>query len=127
MKSGLFLRGLWVWTYVWQSTIFVTLGLWGSFVLKHRSSRAHQVLLLSMTGAVIVPVASILVKYYELGVFIAEPVMVQPSANDWAPIRHRETSEIVPAGSIDMKRPQSKKTPRRSWLVHATQSFSGLR
>ncbi|UCF14399.1 MAG: M56 family metallopeptidase, partial [Phycisphaerales bacterium] len=61
-------------TCLWQSIGLVAAGLSASFLLKRRSSRAHQVLLLSIVAAVIVPIISTLVKHYELGVFVAEPV-----------------------------------------------------
>ena len=101
MKSELFLGGPWLWTYLWQSTIFVALGLAGSFILRHRPSRAHQVLLLSMVAAVTVPTASILVKHFELGVFVAGPVVMESRADDWNPASHHEPSAIVPPESIE--------------------------
>ncbi|MEJ2704519.1 MAG: M56 family metallopeptidase, partial [Sedimentisphaerales bacterium] len=101
MKSELFLSGPLLWTFVWQSTIFVALGLVGSFLLKHRSSRAHQILLLSMIAAVIVPAASLFVKHYELGVLTTEPTIVRLSPDDQVPAGNHETPEIVSAKNIE--------------------------
>ena len=80
-----------VWICLWQSAVLVLAGLAASFLLKRRSSRAHQVLLLSIVAAVIVPVVSTLVKHYELGVFVAEPVVkplqleTEAVGNDFSP------------------------------------------
>jgi len=84
MIRELFLSNFSLSSCVWQSTIFLVVGLVSSFILRHRSSRAHQVLFLAMMAAVIVPIMSILVKHYELGVFVAEPVVIQSPAKDWA-------------------------------------------
>ncbi len=80
-----------VWTCLWQSMVLIAVGLAASFLLRRRSSRAHQVLLLSIVAAVIVPVVSVLVRHYELGVFVAEPVAVplqlesEAAAGDFSP------------------------------------------
>jgi len=62
--------------------LLVVVGLAASFLLRRRSSRAHQILLLSIVAAVIVPAISALVKHCELGVFVAEPVVVQSQLED---------------------------------------------
>ncbi|HCO94877.1 MAG TPA: hypothetical protein DIU00_13155, partial [Phycisphaerales bacterium] len=82
---------------LWQSTISLAAGLLGSFLLRRHSARAHQVLFLAMIAAVIVPAASLLVKQYELGMFAAEPVVIQP------PIEGRainETTGIISSEAI---------------------------
>ncbi len=71
MIRELFLSDFPLSSCVWQSTIFLVVGLVSSFILRHRSARAHQVLFLAMIAAVIVPIMSILVKHYELGLFVA--------------------------------------------------------
>ncbi|HUV67392.1 MAG TPA: M56 family metallopeptidase, partial [Sedimentisphaerales bacterium] len=80
---------------LWQSMVLVVVGLAASFLLRRRSSRAHQVLLLSIVAAVIVPVVSTLVKHYELGMFVAEPVVMQSQLEDQA-----ITSDFSPLGPI---------------------------
>ncbi len=65
------------WSCIWQSTVFIVAGLLGSFILRHRSARAHQVLFLSIIAAITLPVISILVKHYGLGLFIAKPALTQ--------------------------------------------------
>lgn len=103
MIRELFFGDSLLWSCVWQSTIFFVVGLVGSFILRHRSSRAHQVLLLSMMAAVIVPITSILVKHYELGVFVDEPVVIQSEAEDWAGASDYGASEIISAENIEHK------------------------
>ncbi|MHC4568096.1 MAG: M56 family metallopeptidase, partial [Planctomycetota bacterium] len=83
-------------TCLWQSIVLVAVGLAASFLLRRRSSRAHQVLLLSIIAAVIVPIVSVLVKHYELGMFVAEPALVQPYLETEA-----FASEFGPAGPVD--------------------------
>ena len=77
MTGEIFSVESFVWTCLWQSMVLVAAGLAASFLLRRRSSRAHQVLLLSIIAAVIVPIVSTAVKHYELGMFIAEPVAMQ--------------------------------------------------
>ena len=71
MISEVFSAETFFWSCLWQSTIFIAAGLLGSFILRHRSARAHQVLLLAIIAAVALPVISLLVKHYELGMFEA--------------------------------------------------------
>ncbi|MBN2316683.1 MAG: HEAT repeat domain-containing protein [Sedimentisphaerales bacterium] len=101
MKSEILLSGSWLWTCVWQSTIFAILGLTGSYILKHRSSRAHQVLLLSMVAAVIVPAASMFVKYFGWGAFVAKPVVIHSPKENPLRINHPNASEIIQAKSVE--------------------------
>ncbi len=74
MISELFSENAFLWTCIWQSTACMAAGLASSFFLRRRPARAHQVLLLAMIAAVIVPIMSALVEHYELGVFVAEPI-----------------------------------------------------
>jgi len=62
-----------VWMCLWQSTACVAAGLIGSFILRRRPARAHQVLLLAMIAALAVPAMSIMVKHLDLGLLSAEP------------------------------------------------------
>ena len=77
MTGEIFSIESFLWNCLWQSTIFLVAGLLGSFLLRRHSARAHRVLFLAMIAAVIVPAASILVKHYELGLFVAEPDVIQ--------------------------------------------------
>jgi len=88
---------------VWQSTIFIVVGLVSSFILRHRSARAHQVLFLAMIAAVIVPIMSILVKHYELGMFVAEPVVIQSPAEDVGRVGNFGAPGIISAEDIEHK------------------------
>jgi beta-lactamase regulating signal transducer with metallopeptidase domain/peroxiredoxin len=97
MTSEIFSANFPLWVCAWQSTVFVVVGLVASFILGRRSSRAHQVLLLSMIAAVIVPIASILVKHYELGVFAAKPTAIKSQDERWVMSDNREATGIVAA------------------------------
>lgn len=103
MIRELFLSDFSLSSCILQSTIFIVVGLVVSFILRHRSSRAHQVLFLAMIAAVIVPIMSILVKHYELGVFVAEPVVIQSSAEDWATASDYGASGVISAENIEHK------------------------
>jgi beta-lactamase regulating signal transducer with metallopeptidase domain len=103
MIGELFLRDFSLWGCVWQSMLLVAVGLVASFILRHRSARAHQVLLLSMIAAVIVPIMSILVKHYELGVFVAEPVVIQSQPKDRPTAGNYGASGITPVENIEHK------------------------
>ena len=96
MISEIFPAESFFWNCLWQSTIFIVIGLTGSFILRHRSARAHQILLLAIIAAVIVPVLSTLVKHYELGLFAAKPAIIQSQPEDQDIARNLETSEIIP-------------------------------
>ena len=103
MIRELFLSDFSLSSCVWQSTIFIVVGLVGSFILRHRSSRAHQVLFLAMMAAIIVPIMSILVKHYELGLFVAEPVVIQSPAEDWATASNYGPPGVLLAEDIEHK------------------------
>ena len=64
------------WSYLWQSTAFLTAGLAISFVFRRRPCRAHHILLLSIIAAVIVPIATASVKHLGLGLFAGKTVTI---------------------------------------------------
>ena len=78
MIHGIFPRDLPLWCCLWQSTMFVALGLSVGYFLRHRPSRAYQVLLLAMIGATAVPLMSVIVKHFNLGVFTARVFELPP-------------------------------------------------
>jgi len=82
MIRELFLKDLSLWGCVWQSTLFAVMGLVGSFLLRRRPARASQVLFLAMIAAVLVPGISVLVKYFELGLFTEEPISLPSVVKD---------------------------------------------
>jgi ankyrin repeat protein/beta-lactamase regulating signal transducer with metallopeptidase domain len=73
MIRELFLRDLSLWTCLWQSTVFISLGVIAGWFLRRRPARAYQVLLLAMVTAVAVPLLSAVVKHLDLGAFVAKP------------------------------------------------------
>jgi beta-lactamase regulating signal transducer with metallopeptidase domain len=60
-----------------QSTVFIAAGLMASWLLRRRSARAHQVLFLAVIAAVVVPAMSMIVRHYELGMFVDKPAVTQ--------------------------------------------------
>ena len=84
MTGEIFSTESFFWSCLWQSTIFLMAGLLGSFLLRRHSARAHRVLFLAMIAAVIVPATSTLVNHYELGLFVAEPALIQPPTENRA-------------------------------------------
>ncbi|UCF17547.1 MAG: ankyrin repeat domain-containing protein, partial [Phycisphaerales bacterium] len=103
MIGELFFRNTLLWSCAWQSSACVALGLASSYVLRRRPGRAHQVLLLSMIAAVIVPIMSILVKHYELGLFVAEPVAIQSQPQDRPTASNYRANGIIPVENIEHK------------------------
>ena len=69
-----------LWTFLWQSAAFTTMGLVAAFAFVRRPSRAHHVLLLAIVAAVVVPLATVSVRYLGLGLFAAEPVAIAAPA-----------------------------------------------
>jgi beta-lactamase regulating signal transducer with metallopeptidase domain len=62
----------WFWALIWQSTACLAVGLVGSILLRRRPARAHQLLLLSLVAAILIPVLSHAVKQNQWGLFVAE-------------------------------------------------------
>ncbi len=60
-----------------QSTVFIAAGLIASWLLRRRSARAHQVLFLAMIASVAVPAMSMIVRHYELGMFVDKPAVTK--------------------------------------------------
>ena len=71
MISVTFLKDLSLLGCLWQSTLFIVLGFLISYFLKHRPSRAYQILLFAMIAAIAVPLMSAVVKHFDIGVFTA--------------------------------------------------------
>jgi len=110
MNSEIFLGGSLLWTCVWQSTIIAALGMAISLILKRRSSRAHQVILLSIISAVVVPAASHFVKHYGLGIFATKPIAIQTLAEDRFPSSHYIAPEVVQAENTKQESTVSRET-----------------
>jgi len=89
-----------LWSCVWQGTVCVGVGLVGSFVLRRRPARAHQMLLLAMIVAVIVPVMSVVVKHFEWGMFVAEPVVSEPVVESRLESSDYEMADVGVVGSV---------------------------
>ena len=100
MMREMFLENMSLWGCVWQSTLFALFGLIGSSLLRRRPARAAQVLLLGMIAAVTVPSMGVLVRHFELGVLVGEPVAPKgETPSEFVPTVD-ETSAAVP-GPVD--------------------------
>ncbi len=69
MMRELILRDLSLWDCLWQSVVFLALGLAAGWLLRRRPSRAYAALLLAMTAATLVPFLSAVVRHGDLGAF----------------------------------------------------------
>jgi len=94
-----------VWTCLWQSTACAAVGIIGSFILRHRPARAHQVLLLAIIAAVGVPAMSVLVKHLDLGLFSAEPAAVRSEREVTPPETAYAAAEIIAGDIIEYEPP----------------------
>jgi beta-lactamase regulating signal transducer with metallopeptidase domain len=81
MTTQLLSQNAFLFQCIWQSTICIALGISGSYLLRRRPARAHQLLLLAVIAAVIVPVMSTLVRHYNLGLFVAPIPSAAPLEN----------------------------------------------
>jgi len=74
MMRELLLQDLSWGTCLWQSTAFLMLGLFASYLWRRHPSRAYHVLLFAMASAVVVPLGSAAVKHFGLGLFVRQEV-----------------------------------------------------
>lgn len=72
MFAELIARHPWLWALAWQSTLCLAAGLGASRLLRRQAVRAHQVLLLGLFAAAIIPAISQIVKQNQWGLFVAE-------------------------------------------------------
>lgn len=72
MISEIMVRQAWLWPLIWQSTTCLAAGLGGSFILRRRAARAHQVLLLALIAAAVIPILNGIVKRNQWGLVVAE-------------------------------------------------------
>jgi len=80
MITELFFQGGLFSNIVVFATICLAAGLAGSFALRRSAARAHQVLLLAMLAAALVPLGGTAVRHYELGLLKATPDLARPPA-----------------------------------------------
>jgi len=78
MISGLFSSDVSWWVLLLQSTACMVLGLAGSFIVRRQAARAHQILMLGIIVSLFVPILSVGVNHYGLGLLKAEPLPSEP-------------------------------------------------
>ncbi|MEJ2701521.1 MAG: M56 family metallopeptidase [Sedimentisphaerales bacterium] len=130
MIHALFLEETSLWCWAWQSTLFVVIGLVGSFLLRRRPARACQTLFLALVAAVIVPVMSVLVSHLGLGLFAAEPMGYEPQVSyDVVAIDHEfpeAAPPLVTGTDVEPVEPQVDAAPVPPVPVKAVSDGAGL-
>ncbi len=84
----------WLWSCLWQSTLFLGMGGLLSLLLDRRPARAHRVLLLAMAACLVGPLMSQAVHRLGWGLLGFRPVAYSAALAPSAPIR---PSPVVPA------------------------------
>jgi len=102
MIRALFLEELSLWSWMWQSTLFALIGLAGSFLLRRRPARACQGLFLAMVAAVVVPVMSVSVTHFGLGLLAAQPILHEPRMPYEVVAVAYEAPAVVPPAEIQI-------------------------
>ena len=64
-----------------QATACLALGLTGSYLLRHRAARAHQVLFLGIVSAVALPVSHLMVGHLGIGVLAPQDATSAPGTD----------------------------------------------
>lgn len=83
-----------------QVTGCAALGLTGSYLLRHRAARAHQVLLVGLLAAALLPALYILVARFELGALAARPASVPQGAYEQWINEKTSVTEALAAAAI---------------------------
>lgn len=136
MFAELIARHPWLWALAWQSTLCLAAGLGASRLLRRQAVRAHQVLLLGLFAAAIIPAISQIVKQNQWGLFVAEravpllteaafpspqeipaesPAAAAHTATTSRPIEHVAATSVPPARRFDWPR-----AAMFLWLVAST-------
>ena len=108
MIAELLSENQFVWMCLWQSTACAAAGIIGSFILRHRPARAHQVLLLAIIAAVAMPAMSVLVKHLDLGLLSAEPAAVRSEREVAPPETAYAAAEIIAGDIIEYEPPAAE-------------------
>jgi beta-lactamase regulating signal transducer with metallopeptidase domain len=108
MIAELLSENQFVWMCLWQSTACAAAGIIGSFILRHRPARAHQVLLLAIIAAVAVLAMSVLVKHLDLGLLSAEPAAVRSEREVAPPETAYAAAEFIAGDIIEYEPPAVK-------------------
>src|SRR3954462_5537313 len=87
------------WDLLWQSCLFLSLGLGASLALRLRPARAHRVLVLAMLGALLTPFLSQAIRRVGWGVLKQPEPATAVAEIATAPTPAPETSQ-VPDGRV---------------------------
>ncbi|MHC4333323.1 MAG: M56 family metallopeptidase [Planctomycetota bacterium] len=94
MTTQLLSQNAFLFQCIWQSTICIGLGMSGSYLLRRRPARAHQLLLLAIIAAVAVPAMSTLVRQFGWGLLVTPPAGTAPLENVFQP-SYKEPTELA--------------------------------
>ncbi len=94
MIGEIFSEHPWLGPLIWQSTLCLAVGLAGSFLLRRRPARAHQLLLIGLLASGLMPGSYAIVKQLDLGLLIENAAPAQQEAIATPPAPEAE-AEIV--------------------------------
>jgi beta-lactamase regulating signal transducer with metallopeptidase domain len=124
MISEVFAQHSWLWTLAWQSTACLAAGFAGSILLRRRPVRAHQLLLLSLIAAILIPALSHAVKRNQWGLFVAErtvsiheaqPFVIQTELATTAPTPVGNTPAEPTGATVTPSKTTAPAAPRFQW------------
>ncbi len=111
MSGGVFAQHAWLWMLAWQSTVCLAAGLGGSLILRRHPARAHQVLLIGLTAAAVIPALSCLVKHHGWGLLLERPAPVVQSQPE--PMSDPDAGAVFePPATIDTEFAMTPSSPR---------------
>src|SRR3954462_5754369 len=82
------------WDLLWQSCLFLSLGLGASLALRLRPARAHRVLVLAMLGALLTPFLSQAIRRVGWGVLKQPEPAAAAAETAPAPAPEQETRQV---------------------------------
>jgi beta-lactamase regulating signal transducer with metallopeptidase domain len=94
------------WTLLWQSTLWLAIGLLAGRIWRRRAGRAHLLVVLATSAAVISPLLTVTVRRMEWGVLAPSPVVISnaPDANAVPPAPPQEPVTGLPV-DLQLDRP----------------------
>lgn len=120
MISEVLTQHPWLWPLAWQSTACLTAGLAGSVLLRRHPARAHQLLLLSLIAAILIPALSHTVRQNQWGLFVAERTVAIHEAQPF--IAPPDLATAAPAPTSD-----AAADPTRPAAIPGTPAPAGAR
>jgi beta-lactamase regulating signal transducer with metallopeptidase domain len=97
-------RGGAAWTFVWQSTLWLAIGLIAARIWRRRAGRAHLLLILATSAALISPLLTVTVHWMQWGVLSSPPETVSAAPETaTAPLEvPQQTQQSVAIAPIEL-------------------------